>query len=459
LSAASLGRIEVKLDEIVNELRNGQRNTAAIAVSDDEDDPAAVKQWRTLSKELVDDGFRKEDIENHKAWIKAEMRQRVAKGQYEQEKSRSSIEPTPSQFSLRSLSERDSFASTSNAGAAAGQARKSALTGLFGDAFKPFEQGLPNNEKEEPNLILPVNGCEYYRTSALDLLDYDSIDERDDPPPGIRPGLDGFRQLVERSTLRGEDKKVDAAANEYRTRTAAEGSGGAPPSSKASTIQKHFGNSEFKNLPVLEKANQDVVQKFGEDAISSTTHGMTGASQSHQADDSNDDYYGLPKLRRSPSMSSMSSTHSEVSEYDIYGNLTKKTVVTTTTTYYSVSASEGSAASERAMSIDSPNPGTLPRPSGDPGGSFPPALQSMMGQFSSKVSSSLQKKYKCRICDKRFMRAISLQTHMYSHTGEKAISCDFVCCGRHFSVVSNLRRHRKVHHGEGRDQPSPYRTD
>lgn len=43
----------------------------------------------------------------------------------------------------------------------------------------------------------------------------------------------------------------------------------------------------------------------------------------------------------------------------------------------------------------------------------------MMGQFSSKVSSSSQKKHKCKICDKRFTRPSSLQTHMYSHTGEK----------------------------------------
>lgn len=62
---------------------------------------------------------------------------------------------------------------------------------------------------------------------------------------------------------------------------------------------------------------------------------------------------------------------------------------------------------------------TLPRPSGLLSGSIPPAPQSMMGQFSSKVSSSTQKKHKCKVCDKRFTRPSSLQTHMYSHTGEK----------------------------------------
>lgn len=110
---------------------------------------------------------------------------------------------------------------------------------------------------------------------------------------------------------------------------------------------------------------------------------------------------------------------------------------------------------------------TLPRPSNLLSGSAPPGPQSMMSQFSSKMPSNTQKKHKCKVCDKRFTRPSSLQTHMYSHTGEKrkflftnpsrastvltmisAFACDVEGCGRHFSVVSNLRRHKKVHKGE-----------
>ena len=69
--------------------------------------------------------------------------------------------------------------------------------------------------------------------------------------------------------------------------------------------------------------------------------------------------------------------------------------------------------------LDSMNSRTLPRPSGLVGALAPPAPQSMMGQFNSKISSSTQKKHKCKVCDKRFTRPSSLQTHMYSHTGEK----------------------------------------
>jgi hypothetical protein len=84
-------------------------------------------------------------------------------------------------------------------------------------------------------------------------------------------------------------------------------------------------------------------------------------------------------------------------------------------------AGEGSVTdySSASESVDLSNSRTLPRPSALMGGNMPPAPQSMMSQFSSKVSSSSQKKHKCKICDKRFTRPSSLQTHMYSHTGEK----------------------------------------
>ncbi|CAG8447260.1 13696_t:CDS:2, partial [Acaulospora colombiana] len=48
-----------------------------------------------------------------------------------------------------------------------------------------------------------------------------------------------------------------------------------------------------------------------------------------------------------------------------------------------------------------------------------PAPQTMMTTFSSKTVSSTPKRYKCNVCQKRFTRPSSLQTHMYSHTGEK----------------------------------------
>ncbi|KAI9498369.1 hypothetical protein BDB00DRAFT_754959 [Zychaea mexicana] len=68
-----------------------------------------------------------------------------------------------------------------------------------------------------------------------------------------------------------------------------------------------------------------------------------------------------------------------------------------------------------------------------------------MATFNTKVSSSTPKRYKCAVCYKKFTRPSSLTTHMYSHTGEKPFKCPVDGCGRHFSVVSNLRRHAKIH--------------
>jgi len=150
------------------------------------------------------------------------------------------------------------------------------------------------------------------------------------------------------------------------------------------------------------------------------------------------DSYGFP-----PAASGHSSISAESgrSGYPYYAGSSISSV-TDSQTDYSSSASDAG--------YDPMVSRTLPRPQGLIGGPIgPPAPQSMMGQFSSKMSANTQKKHKCKVCDKRFTRPSSLQTHMYSHTGEKPFACDVEGCGRHFSVVSNLRRHKKVHKGEG----------
>ncbi|CDK27392.1 unnamed protein product [Kuraishia capsulata CBS 1993] len=57
---------------------------------------------------------------------------------------------------------------------------------------------------------------------------------------------------------------------------------------------------------------------------------------------------------------------------------------------------------------------------------------------------------RCAICNKQFKRPSSLQTHMYSHTGEKPFKCDWNMCGKVFSVRSNMVRHYRLHEKDER---------
>ncbi|KAI8073342.1 hypothetical protein BC940DRAFT_218994, partial [Gongronella butleri] len=51
----------------------------------------------------------------------------------------------------------------------------------------------------------------------------------------------------------------------------------------------------------------------------------------------------------------------------------------------------------------------------------------------------------CSYCDKQFAKASALKIHIVSHTREKPFVCDVHGCGRAFSILSNLRRHKKQH--------------
>jgi AP2-associated kinase len=115
---------------------------------------------------------------------------------------------------------------------------KNILAGRFGDAFRRFETNSGSNASAEPDYpdrealrpnapLSPIMGSEATGTSGRS--DEDAIDETQDLPPEVR------REL-ERRRLSQEEKRVAAAAAEYRERLQ-RGGAAAPGPSRASTIQ------------------------------------------------------------------------------------------------------------------------------------------------------------------------------------------------------------------------------
>ena len=61
-------------------------------------------------------------------------------------------------------------------------------------------------------------------------------------------------------------------------------------------------------------------------------------------------------------------------------------------------------------------------------------------------STSAQQKYRCEMCDKRFVKFVQLKEHRHTHTGQKPNKCS--SCGQGFCSQGGLRKHIKKHHKE-----------
>ena len=73
LGNSSLGRIEKKSDEILAEIKAGRRESTILSLSEEEEDEDD-RAWMTLRIDLVHDGFTIQEVELHKAAIKAYLR-------------------------------------------------------------------------------------------------------------------------------------------------------------------------------------------------------------------------------------------------------------------------------------------------------------------------------------------------------------------------------------------------
>ncbi|KAF1945724.1 hypothetical protein EJ02DRAFT_395391 [Clathrospora elynae] len=117
------------------------------------------------------------------------------------------------------------------------------VKGRFGDAFRRFESSkTPDHERDQPPLtptddklaLTPIAGSE--ATGGLSDDDRSAVDEMQELSPEVR------REL-EKRRLNEEERRVEAAAAEYKLRVASQGQGKSKAGpSKASTIQNRVKN-------------------------------------------------------------------------------------------------------------------------------------------------------------------------------------------------------------------------
>lgn len=175
-------------------------------------------------------------------------------------------------------------------------------------------------------------------------------------------------------------------------------------------IKRNFTNVIFSNEPPSQAvpSQPQPASTYG-DALDAS-RGMVALSQDLATPRN---MYGSQSARGPREAYGFPATHSSASSISSAGNYPYYSA-----SVVSVDSSVTDYSSTTSESYDGMPSRTLPRPSNLIHGSMS-GPQSMMSQFSSKVPSNTQKKHKCKVCDKRFTRPSSLQTHMYSHTGEK----------------------------------------
>ena len=78
LGTGRLGRIEKRLDELIQEVKNGQRETTTIMIFGDQNEPQDV-YWNRLETALQSEGISKDEVDAHKHGIRAYLQEQAEK--------------------------------------------------------------------------------------------------------------------------------------------------------------------------------------------------------------------------------------------------------------------------------------------------------------------------------------------------------------------------------------------
>ncbi len=76
LGTGSLGRIEKRLDEIIEEIRRGERPESTVNIANN-DESEAEAEWNALKNELIEEGFTRQDLEAYKEEIKTRLHELI----------------------------------------------------------------------------------------------------------------------------------------------------------------------------------------------------------------------------------------------------------------------------------------------------------------------------------------------------------------------------------------------
>jgi hypothetical protein len=83
LGTGSLGRIEKKLDELIADVRAGRKEKSVLTMVD-ENEEESNSMWNEWKLELVEEGFTRSELEAHKHWIIARLRELIDNGELDE---------------------------------------------------------------------------------------------------------------------------------------------------------------------------------------------------------------------------------------------------------------------------------------------------------------------------------------------------------------------------------------